>query len=138
MAVPYEACDLPSQRSEYKHPDASIALTILAYYQSGLTELQLREVLHALAKLEQTARDKRYRCATSHPMFHVVRLADCEPADVTLGQAALNFLMPSRTSGARPPFAAGSNRNHANMLVPSSAGQDLAQKVSELTAIVMC
>ena len=62
MAVPYEACDLPSQRSEYKHPDASIVLTLLSYYQAGLTKDQLREVLQALAKLEQNAREGKYRC----------------------------------------------------------------------------
>lgn len=63
MAVPYEACDLPSERSEYKHPDAAIAFTLLSYYQMGITEEQLREALRSLAGLEAGVRDSKFACA---------------------------------------------------------------------------
>ena len=37
MAVPFRAKDVPSERSEFGHPDVAILLTILSYYYSGLT-----------------------------------------------------------------------------------------------------
>lgn len=61
MAVPYEACDLPSRRSEYKHPDTAIVLTILAYYQDGLTQAALRDVVQGLATLPVGTRNSKYR-----------------------------------------------------------------------------
>lgn len=63
MAVPYEACDLPSQRSEYKHPDTAITLAILAYYQEGLTEDALRDVVRGLSALPDGTRNSKYRHA---------------------------------------------------------------------------
>ena len=62
MAVPYEACDLPSQRSEYKHPDAAIVLTVLAYYQEGLSEDALRDVVRGLSTLPDGTRNAKYQC----------------------------------------------------------------------------
>jgi hypothetical protein len=62
MAVPYEACDLPSLRSEYKHPDSAIILTILSYYQVGLSEKALRDVVKGLNELPEGMRQTKYRC----------------------------------------------------------------------------
>jgi hypothetical protein len=48
IAVPYRACDTPSERSEYSHPDMAIVLTVTAYYRDGLTRKQLFEMLELL------------------------------------------------------------------------------------------
>ncbi|EPE02597.1 hypothetical protein F503_06573 [Ophiostoma piceae UAMH 11346] len=45
IAVPYEAKGVPSDRSEFGHPDVAILLTCLAFYYSGLTREQLRSSL---------------------------------------------------------------------------------------------
>jgi len=37
VAVPYEAADVPSKRSEYAHPDVSAILSYICRYISGLT-----------------------------------------------------------------------------------------------------
>jgi hypothetical protein len=41
MAVPYDASDAPSKRSEYAQPDCAIVLTYLSYYYDGLTDKQV-------------------------------------------------------------------------------------------------
>lgn len=60
LAVPFRAADVPSERSEFSHPDLSILLTILAYYQDGLTEGQVREALTTLLRLGGPAQEKHY------------------------------------------------------------------------------
>ena len=45
IAVPYEAKGVPSDRSEFGHPDVAILLTCLAFYYSGLTREQFRSSL---------------------------------------------------------------------------------------------
>ena len=41
LAVPYNAKDSPSARSEFSHPDTAIILTCLSYYYGGLSDKQL-------------------------------------------------------------------------------------------------
>jgi hypothetical protein len=48
LAVPYRACNVPSQRSEFKHPDVAIGLTHVSYYEKGLTKEDLVNALKAL------------------------------------------------------------------------------------------
>lgn len=48
LAVPYRAKDTPAPRAEFSHPDATIALTCLAYYASGLSDGQLRTAFERL------------------------------------------------------------------------------------------
>lgn len=72
MAVPYEACDLPSQRSEYKHPDTAIVLTLLSYYQVGLSKAALCDVVRGLGTLPDGKRNAKYKCA---PLFDRTRFA---------------------------------------------------------------
>ena len=62
MAVPFEACDQPKTRAEYKDPDVAITLTFLAYYQTGLSPAQLREMVAALDALQPSARARKFRC----------------------------------------------------------------------------
>lgn len=42
LAVPYRAKDSPAARAEFSHPDATIVLTCLSYYQDGLSNAQLQ------------------------------------------------------------------------------------------------
>lgn len=37
VAVPYEAADLPSKRSEFAHPEVAILLSYLSYFDKGLS-----------------------------------------------------------------------------------------------------
>lgn len=41
LAVPYNAKDSPTARSEFSHPDTAIVLTCLSYYYGGLSDEQL-------------------------------------------------------------------------------------------------
>jgi hypothetical protein len=50
LAVPYRAAEVPSERSEFNHPDACLLLTTLSYYYQGLTKEQLRAALSSLLK----------------------------------------------------------------------------------------
>jgi hypothetical protein len=43
--VPFRASDVPSERSEFSHPDITIVLTMLSYYSDGLSEDQISETL---------------------------------------------------------------------------------------------
>lgn len=64
LAVPYRAKDSPAARAEFSHPDATIVLTCLSYYQGGLTDEQLRIAFekllscdHAQEEYEQWVQD---------------------------------------------------------------------------------
>jgi len=60
IAVPFIAADVPSSRSEFSHPDATILLTTLAYYNEGLRCDEVREALRKLLELGPTARAYYY------------------------------------------------------------------------------
>ena len=65
-AVPYRACDVPSERSEFKHPDVTIVLTHLSYHQAGLCEADMVKALSALKELRSPSRQEViYRCGVS-------------------------------------------------------------------------
>ena len=64
LAVPYRAKDIPSARAEFSHPDATIVLTCLSYYQGGLSDDQLHIAFekllssdHAQEEYEQWVQD---------------------------------------------------------------------------------
>lgn len=46
IAVPFEARGVPSERSEFGHPDVSIIFTCLAFYYAGINVQQFREGLN--------------------------------------------------------------------------------------------
>ena len=50
IAVPYHAKGVPSEMSEWGHPDVAILFTVLAFYYSGLSRMQLRQALEHLFK----------------------------------------------------------------------------------------
>lgn len=51
-AVPYRAKGVPAQQAEFAFPDVFVTLTILSYYYSGLTNIQIRQTLQLLAKAD--------------------------------------------------------------------------------------
>jgi hypothetical protein len=38
LSVPYRAKDSPAARAKFSHPDATVVLTYLSYYYSGLSD----------------------------------------------------------------------------------------------------
>ena len=55
IAVPFEAKGVPSELSEFSHPDVAILLTCLAFYYSGLNTLQFQEGLRLVLKSDNLA-----------------------------------------------------------------------------------
>jgi hypothetical protein len=65
LAVPYKACDVPTKRSEFKHPDVAILLTHLSYYEKGLTEDDIVNAVKALLPSPDSSLSTQqaiYRC----------------------------------------------------------------------------
>jgi hypothetical protein len=62
IAVPYEAADAPSLRSEFAQPDVALVFTCLAYYSRGLNREQFNEAMKfAIHSLTDVAREGEYR-----------------------------------------------------------------------------
>lgn len=59
LAVPYNAKDSPTARSEFSHPDTAIVLTCLSYYYGGLSDKQIFESFIEL--LQSDHADEEYR-----------------------------------------------------------------------------
>ncbi|KAH6856123.1 hypothetical protein B0I37DRAFT_317555 [Chaetomium sp. MPI-CAGE-AT-0009] len=55
VAVPFEAKGVPSEQSEFGHPDVALLLTCLSFYYSGLTPAQFREGLQRVLGSEDPA-----------------------------------------------------------------------------------
>ena len=51
MAVPFKSKDTPTENTEFGHPDMAIVLTLLSYYQYGLSEKQLMQIFELIQKL---------------------------------------------------------------------------------------
>jgi hypothetical protein len=45
QAVPFKAKDVPTERSQFAHPDIAILLTYLSYYYDGLNDSQFSELI---------------------------------------------------------------------------------------------
>lgn len=60
LAVPFRACDVPSERAEYSHPDTALVLTLLSYYYDGLGEREVKEALERLQKLDLSNQKKHF------------------------------------------------------------------------------
>ena len=59
IAVPYEAADVPSDRSEFAQPDVAITFSLLAYFDAGLTEAQFLDALTMLKEDKTTTHNKK-------------------------------------------------------------------------------
>ncbi|KAJ4211923.1 hypothetical protein NW759_012210 [Fusarium solani] len=55
IAVPYEAEGVPSETAEYGHPDTALVLTCLAFYQTGLSKVQVAKNLQHIMKSDDPA-----------------------------------------------------------------------------------
>ena len=55
MAVPFHACETPSLRAEFGHPDCALMFTCLAYYYDGLDEQQVCQAFATLQRLGENA-----------------------------------------------------------------------------------
>lgn len=73
MAVPFRACDTPSERAEFKHPDAAIVKTQVAYYQAGLQAEQLREALMAALSLPVLQGENVFRSVILWPSSRLMQ-----------------------------------------------------------------
>ncbi|KAE9037067.1 hypothetical protein PR001_g7199 [Phytophthora rubi] len=60
IAIPYRAADIPSERSEFSHPDVCIVLTLLGYYHNGLSDDEVKEAVRMLLRLDISEQSKRY------------------------------------------------------------------------------
>lgn len=55
VAVPYTAKGVPSEQSEWGHPDCCVLLTCLAFYYNGVTQTQLTQALEHVLKSDDPA-----------------------------------------------------------------------------------
>ncbi|KLU86308.1 hypothetical protein MAPG_05323 [Magnaporthiopsis poae ATCC 64411] len=55
VAVPYTAKGVPSEQSEWGHPDCCVLLTCLAFYYNGVTQTQLMQALEHVLKSDDPA-----------------------------------------------------------------------------------
>jgi hypothetical protein len=60
LAVTFRACDVPSERAEFAHPDATLALTTLSYYYTGLSDAEVLQAFRTLLSLGDTEQRVRY------------------------------------------------------------------------------
>ena len=60
LAVPFVACDVPSERSEFAHPDCALLFTMLSYQFDGLTEEQVSQAMKMLSSEGETVKEKNY------------------------------------------------------------------------------
>ncbi|GMF14764.1 unnamed protein product [Phytophthora lilii] len=60
IAIPYRAADVPSERSEFSHPDVCIVLTLLGYYHGGLADEETRNAFKMLLRLDISEQDQLY------------------------------------------------------------------------------
>jgi hypothetical protein len=57
MAVPYRAADVPTERSEFSHPDKCLLVTKLSYYYDGLSTEALHDSIKRLLGLGLAAQN---------------------------------------------------------------------------------
>ncbi|KAL8935316.1 MAG: hypothetical protein Q9211_004757 [Gyalolechia sp. 1 TL-2023] len=57
IAVPFRSKGIPSDQAEFGHPDVSIILTCLSFYNTGLTLSQFRQSLGLLLKSDEPVRE---------------------------------------------------------------------------------
>ncbi|KAF1783817.1 Protein of unknown function DUF3645 [Phytophthora cactorum] len=60
IAIPFRAADVPSERSEFSHPDVCIVLTLLGYYHRGLSNEEVRSTFQMLLRLDISEQQQQY------------------------------------------------------------------------------
>jgi hypothetical protein len=61
MAVPYLGADVPTDRSEFSHPDIAIFFTLLAFYHRGLTRKEFSRAMQLFMLLGASSRQVHLR-----------------------------------------------------------------------------
>lgn len=61
MAIPFQAANLPKLRSEFAQPDIAIILTVLSYYNTGLTRDQVIETVTKLLSAGKSVQRRVYK-----------------------------------------------------------------------------
>lgn len=136
LAVPFNAKDTPTARSEWSHPDFCIVLTCLSYYYEGLKNDQLRACIEALALTDQ-AQEKYDLWVADAPLlppaFKHVEAINL----INTGQYETDIFPPLRFSKAAIDFYL------ANVVFPSqmkefphklsASGWDIAREKSHPT-----
>jgi Protein of unknown function (DUF3645) len=60
MAMPFQAATLPKLRSEFAQPDIANILTVLSYYNIGLTQEQVIETVTELLTIRKSFQRRVY------------------------------------------------------------------------------
>ncbi|GFH58370.1 hypothetical protein CTEN210_14846 [Chaetoceros tenuissimus] len=60
LSVPFRGADTPSERSEFSHPDTAVVLSLLSYYNRGLSNENLKIAFQALLKKGREFQRKTY------------------------------------------------------------------------------
>ncbi|KAI9929431.1 hypothetical protein MW887_000901 [Aspergillus wentii] len=66
MAVPFRSKGVPSENSEFGHPDVALTLACLTYYYDGLTEDQVRDCFALLEKENDPSAEYQSWIAACH------------------------------------------------------------------------
>jgi hypothetical protein len=121
-AVPFVGKDVPSERSEFAHPDIVISLTILAFRYEGIRRFELRETLKQLQRSlweEEGPYAKRRSARQFVDWVHLaggrVRGTPREGEQVSPGPArsvAEAFCEGLPSPGARAPAGGWGNAEH--------------------------
>lgn len=83
VAVPYRACDVPAERSEFAHADKTLLLTLLSYSYNGAALVRCREATCGTASLTDTA-----CCISPAPGLRPEEVAKAMDTLLTLGPTA--------------------------------------------------
>jgi hypothetical protein len=84
MAVPFEAKGIPSEQAEFGHPDAAIIFTCLAFYYTGLNQIQFCEALRLiLASHDPASEYDRWTssCDSLPEALHHWNVINCDDHD---------------------------------------------------------
>lgn len=68
LAVPYRAKDNPAARAEFSHPDATIVLTCLSYYQGGLSDEHLHMAFEKLLMCDHSQEEYEQWVQDAHEL----------------------------------------------------------------------
>ncbi|KAF2219103.1 hypothetical protein BDZ85DRAFT_243893 [Elsinoe ampelina] len=86
VAVPFEAKGVPSERSEFGHPDVAISLTCLSFYYQGLNVDQFKDGLQRVLRSDDPAAEyERWTGNTSLPptlsQWNLINIEDAMQTD---------------------------------------------------------
>ena len=60
LGVPFVACDVPSERSEFAHPNCALLFTLLSYQFDGLSEEQVSQAMKTLSSMGEAVKERNY------------------------------------------------------------------------------